>query len=84
MGALRSITGAVSVSVACYWISYHLPRLPCWASVGEDVLGLDVPGWGGIQRVLPFFEEKGGIVGGGFVRVGLGREEREVWSQDVK
>jgi hypothetical protein len=52
--------------------------------VGEDVLGLDVPGWGGIQRVLPFFEEKGGIVGGGFVRVGLGREEREVWSQDVK
>jgi hypothetical protein len=35
--------GAVSDSVTCLWITLPLAGMPCLASVGEDVLKLDVP-----------------------------------------
>ena len=52
--------------------------------MGDDVLGLDSPGWDGIQGLLPFFEDKVEVMEEGFVRVGLGKEEGGVWDQDVK
>jgi len=50
--------------------------VPQWERMCLDLLGLDAPGWGGTQGGFCFSEVKErGQWEGGFVRVGLGREE---------
>lgn len=74
VGPLTNGVRAIPVSVFCHWISFLLPELPSKASVKRMCLvlqGLDAPGWGGGQGVLPFSEEERGQREEGFVRVGL-------------
>jgi hypothetical protein len=70
--------GTVSISVLSHWIPFpHMDCLvgPQWKKMCLVLLGLDVPGWGGIQEgAPPSLMTKGGD-NGGFVRVRLGQEK---------
>ena len=54
MESLTTVAGADSDCCPAF-DSLPSPRLPGWASVGEEVLSLDetVPGWGGTLEGLP-------------------------------
>lgn len=67
MGPLTSGAGALSVSTPCHWVSFPLPGLSGWTSVGKNILssaGARCPRMGCYTKGAPSsLRRRGGAMG---------------------